>query len=183
MCIAVSGFAGKRRQVEATDEDRDEDIGTIMVDAETPSIQHILESAVGHHGAGRLPEAEAGYRQVLDTAPNHPIALHLLGVIAHQVGQNDVAVELISKAVSVHPDYADAHNNLGAALKELGRLDDAMASYRRAIGVNPEYADAHYNLGNTLAGQGKAEQAVGCFQKAVEIKPDHATAHNNLGLL
>lgn len=110
-----------------------------MVDAETPSIQHILESAVGHHGAGRLPEAEGGYRQVLDTAPNHPVVLHLLGVIAHQVGQNDVAVELISKAVSVHPNYAHAHNNLDAALKELGRLDDAMASYRRAIGVNPEH--------------------------------------------
>jgi cytochrome c-type biogenesis protein CcmH/NrfG len=30
-----------------------------------------------------LPEAENIYQQILQSEPNHPTALHLLGVIAH----------------------------------------------------------------------------------------------------
>ena len=58
--------------------------------------------------------------------PNQPIALHLLGVIAHQVGKNDIAVDLIKGAFSIKPDYAEAHNNLGFTPQTLGRLDEAI---------------------------------------------------------
>ncbi len=52
---------------------------------QTLSIQKIIDLAVQHHTAGRLPEAESIYQQILQADPNQPVALHLLGVIAHQV--------------------------------------------------------------------------------------------------
>ena len=52
--------------------------------------------------------------------------MHLLGVIAHQVGNHDVAVGFITKALAIIPEYAEAHNNLGNVLKELGKLDEAI---------------------------------------------------------
>jgi len=64
--------------------------------------------------------------------------LHLLGVIAHQAGRNDVAVDLIKRALAIEPDYAEAHNNLGAALQDLGKLEDAFAARRRAVALNPK---------------------------------------------
>src|SRR5665811_1873097 len=61
------------------------------------SIAKAIQTALKHHQAGRLPQAEAIYRQILQAAPNHPDALHLLGVLAHQTENDGMAVELISK--------------------------------------------------------------------------------------
>ena len=56
---------------------------------QTLTIQQALDLAVQHHTAGRLPQAESIYNQILQSDPDQPVALHLLGVIAHQVGKND----------------------------------------------------------------------------------------------
>lgn len=79
------------------------------------TLQQAFELALGHHQSGRLAEAEALYRQVLAAEPRHADALHMLGVLAHQVGRNDVAAELIGQAIVVAPGVADFHSNLGEA--------------------------------------------------------------------
>ena len=42
------------------------------------TIQQAIDLAVQHHNAGRLPEAENIYQQILQTNPDQPVALHLL---------------------------------------------------------------------------------------------------------
>ena len=93
-----------------------------------PKQQALFSKALQHHQAGRLSDAEALYREVLRSEPRHADSLHLLGVIAHQVGRNDLAVEMIGKAIKINGKVAAYHSNLGIALKDLGRLDDAEAS-------------------------------------------------------
>ncbi|MBT4046364.1 MAG: tetratricopeptide repeat protein [Rhodospirillaceae bacterium] len=148
-----------------------------------PNIQQILDAALQHHGAGRLPEAERGYQQVIQLDPKHPVALHLLGVAAQQSGKVDLAVDLIRKAVAVAPDYAEAHYNLGAILHDLGKLDEAAASYHRALAHQPDYAKAHFNLGNTLKELGKLDDAAASYGKALALQPDYAKAYYNLGVV
>ncbi|MDP7469145.1 MAG: sulfotransferase [Alphaproteobacteria bacterium] len=145
-------------------------------------IQQTLDLAVQHHTAGRLPEAKGIYQQILQVDPNQPIALHLLGVIAHQVGKNDIALELITKALAIKPDYAEAYNNQGNALMSLEQPDEAAASYRKAIAVKPDYAEQHNNLGYALRELGRLDEAVDCYRKALTIEPDFAEAYNNLGI-
>src|ERR1700730_7021545 len=96
------------------------------------TIPEALAVAVQHHQAGRLAAAEQIYRQILAVDPNQPHAIHLLGVIAHQVGRPDVAVEYIERAIQLKGNEGDFHSNLGYALLDQGKLDDAVASYRRA---------------------------------------------------
>ena len=147
------------------------------------TIQLDIDLALRHHTAGRLPQAESICQQILQSDPNQPVALHLLGVIAHQVGKNDTAVDLITKALTFKPDFAEAHSNLGNALKELGKLDEAVASFHKALTIKPDFAEAHNNLGGTLQKQGKLDEAVASYRKALTIKPDYAKAHSNLGIL
>ncbi len=87
------------------------------------TVAEALALAVRHHRAGALAEAEQLYRQILAADPRHVVALHLLGVLAHQQGRNDLAVEAIGRALRLAPDYAEAHANLGVVLREQGRLD------------------------------------------------------------
>ena len=88
------------------------------------AIQEAIDLAVKHHNAGDLPKAEGIYQQILKAHPNQPVVLHLLGVIAHQVGKNDISVDLITKALAIEPDYAEAHSNLGNVLREIGQIDE-----------------------------------------------------------
>ena len=145
------------------------------------SIPEAIQTAREHHQAGRLLQAEAIYRQILQAAPNHPDALHLSGVIAHQTGKNELAVELISKAISVNPS-SSMYCNLGFALNDQGKLDAAVESYRKALSIKPDFAEAHSNLGIALQQQGKLDAAIESYQKAVSIKPDFAEVHSNLGI-
>ena len=104
---------------------------------QTRSIQQALDVALRHHTAGRLPQAETIYQQILQADPNQPVALHLLGVIAHQRGKNDTAVDLITRALAITPDFAEARSNLGLALQKLGKLDEAVASYHKGMAIRP----------------------------------------------
>ena len=68
------------------------------------ATQHDLGLAIQHHTAGELSKAEGLYQRILETDPNQPVALHLLGVIAYQGGRNDTALSLISKALTILAD-------------------------------------------------------------------------------
>ena len=145
------------------------------------ALAAMIEEGLTHHRASRLQEAEAVYRRVLAAKPNHPDALHLLGVIAHQAGNNEPAENLIRQAIAINSRVPDYHSNLGNVLKELGKLDAAIAVCRRALELKPDFPEAHNNLGAALKEQGRLEDAVAACQTALSLKPNLAEAHNNLG--
>ena len=74
------------------------------------ATERALENARQLHAAGDLPKAESIYRQILQAENNNPDALHLLGLIAYQTGNNDVALNLITKALKSKPIFAKAHS-------------------------------------------------------------------------
>jgi len=145
------------------------------------NMQQAMNLAIGHHQAGRLAEAEALYRQILVQQPDHADALHLLGVVAHQMQKNQVAVELINRAIAVDPSIAMYHNNLGSALSATGQPEQAARAYREAIRLQPDYAEAHNNLGNALKNMGRISEALDAYHCAIQFQPGYAEAHNNLG--
>jgi len=148
----------------------------------TVTIQQAFALALQHHQAGRLAEAEAFYRQVLAAQPNHPDALHLLGVVALQTGRHDLAVEWIRQGLVFHPNNFAAHFQLGGVYRSMGRLDEAVASFRRTLQLKPDFAEAHNSLGTGLADQGRLDEAVTVFRRALQLKPDYPEAQNNLGI-
>ena len=145
------------------------------------TLQQAIDLAFTHHQAGRLADAEGLYRQILANVPEQPDALHLLGVIASQVGRHDAAVDLIRQAIRALPGPAMYHCNLAMALRGLGRTDEAIAASRQAIALQPDYPEAHHNLGLALHDQGRMGEAAECYRETIRCKPDFAEAHSNLG--
>jgi Flp pilus assembly protein TadD len=148
----------------------------------TPHPAELLGAGLKHQQAGRLADAEGFYRQVLAVQPDQPDALHLLGVIAHQVGRHDLAVELIGQAIKLDGKNPIYFSNLGVVLKDQGKLDQAMTAYRQAIRLKPDYAEAYSNLGYALWDLGKLDEAVAACRQAIRSSPNLAEAHSNLGM-
>ena len=142
-----------------------------------------LSIALGLHRAGNLPEAERLYQQILSVEPQHADALHLLGVLANQVGKADLAVDLISRSIAINPRATEYHNNLGNAHRARGSRDEAEQSYREAIAVDPRNADAYTNLGALLEHQGRPEEAKASYQSAIRAAPNTLLARLSLGNL
>ena len=157
--------------------------------AETPTTDRpvTLEEAVGI--AIQLQQNEqwvaAGdlYRQILEVAPDYADALHFYGVLLHQEGHSDKAVELIERSLELESDRADWHSNLAIVLRDRLEFDRAIASCRRAIALDPEHANAHNNLGVLLKTQGHAAEAESAYRTAVRVNPQHSDAYTNLGIL
>jgi protein O-GlcNAc transferase len=143
-------------------------------------IPTMMQEALKHHQAGHLSQAETHYQKILKIKPDHPDALHMLGVIAYQVGRNDIAVELIGKAILVSPS-GSMHCNLGLVFQAQGKVDAAVEHYRKALSYQPDYAEAHNNMGNALRKLGHRGDAVSSYRRALAIKPNFVEAHSNLG--
>ena len=139
--------------------------------------------ALEHHRAGRLAEAEQGYRAILQRAPSHADSLNLLGVIALQTGNLSSALALVQRAVALRPDAPVCRNNLGQVLERHGRDDDAAACYQAAIDLDAGYAEAHNNLGFLRARQDRLTEAEALYRKAIELDRTFAEPHTNHGNL
>jgi protein O-GlcNAc transferase len=141
-----------------------------------------LQQAMALHRAGRLAEAEALYRQVLQLAPNQVDALHLVSVIASQLGQHSLAVELADRAILVHPGVAELHSTRGNALVALRQYSQALSSFDNAVRLKPDFVEAHCDRGNMLYALQRYPEAAESFDRAIHLRPEFAGAHSNRGI-
>ncbi|WP_168798567.1 protein arginine N-methyltransferase [Herbaspirillum sp. ST 5-3] len=136
-----------------------------------------LHIALQHHQAGRLHEAEEIYLRLAGNSD----AMHLLGVIAYQVGNYPLAIERINAAIQVVPTNPTYLCNLGLAYSAANQRTLAIECYRKAIALESGYAEAHNNLGIALQAEGMREAAIESYRKALAIAPNYVHALNNLG--
>jgi tetratricopeptide (TPR) repeat protein len=157
-------------------------IGTQVREAGRPTpVVGWFNAALAHQRAGRAGDAERLCRNILALEPSHAQTLHLLGVIEHQLGRPDAAIDHIRMAIRRDGRDPAFHHNLGNILKTLGRLAEAADSYRRALSLDPASVDTLYNLGNTCLDLGHQGQAVTYFERALRLRPDVIELHNHLG--
>lgn len=131
------------------------------------------------HEQGQLAQAARVYREILATEPDHPAALHWLGVIAYQNGDMTTAVNLISRSLAMDPGSALAHANLGNVYAVLERYDEGVASYERAIALRPDHAESFSHRGSALTNLHRLDEALESFSRALALRPDYAEAWSN----
>jgi tetratricopeptide (TPR) repeat protein len=120
-------------------------------------------------------------RDILSLDPGHAQTLHLLGLIEHQRGRSDAAVEHIRMAIMRDGREPAFHHNLGNILRTLDRPGEAITCYERALALAPGSVDTLYNLGNTCQDLGQSERAAAHFERALRLNPEAIELHNNLG--
>jgi predicted O-linked N-acetylglucosamine transferase (SPINDLY family) len=140
----------------------------------------VLPQARELYEAGDFEGAAQACRRLLKSQPRETEALYLLGVIAHQTGNQPFAVECMRRALALAPDHGDCWNILGLALTILGNDDEAGASFERAIalGDSPHFCN---NLGSLRKKQGRFDDAMAAYRRVLTQNPDFADAYFNLG--
>jgi len=136
-------------------------------------ISEAMRLATDHHQAGRLPEAEAIYRAVLESDPGHAGATYNLALIALQRGNAKEAVPAMREAVRREPRNASYLMNYAVALAGSGQprqardvllkarqsqiggkaLDDMMAQVERML-----QSEAKPTVVETVGESGSAAQ-------------------------
>jgi predicted TPR repeat methyltransferase len=147
------------------------------------TVDEAVELAVLLLKNDQLAAAGVLFDRVLETAPDHPRALHYAGLLACQEGRIDQAIALVEQSLALEPDRADYYSNFGIVLQSAGRLEAAIDAYRHATTLDPRHANAFGNLGVVLRASGMPAEAEAAYRTAIEIEPGHIDAYTNLGIL
>ncbi len=140
-----------------------------------------LAQAISLHQAGDLTGAAALYQELLNAYPTHPDLWNLLGVVAHQQNDNELAVNLISQAIVLQGDIAEYYNNLGLAQRGLNDAGEAEAAWRNALLLDPSHVKAAANLASLLRWDGRFDEALAVAEQGAAAGPNDVDALNNLG--
>lgn len=146
-------------------------------------VQRLFAVALTAHQQGRVAEAEAGYRAVLDVDPTHAFSNNNYAVLLKRAGRAAEAENLYRISVSTTPDDPNTRCNFATLYAETRRNDAALAQLRVALALKPDYPDAWFNIGNCLRTAGDKRGAETAYDRALNIRPDMAEPMANKGEL
>jgi arylsulfatase A-like enzyme/Flp pilus assembly protein TadD len=132
--------------------------------------------------AGRLPEAEALYREALSRGIEDADFHVNLGHIHYSRREWSEAERELRVALELEPRSAAARVHLGNTIRSAGRPEEAIPEYQKAIEINPRYLYAFDGLGIACSKLGREEEALQAFREVVRLDPDGAQGHFNLAV-
>ncbi len=104
------------------------------------------------------------------------------GYIKSMSKNEEVALGLYKKSLTLNSSNIVALNNIGHSLIELGRYPEAEQYLDAAISESPKFCYAHSNLGLVRIHMGDLEGGLEAIQACLEIDPNFVDAHTCLGV-
>jgi len=120
----------------------------------------------------RIDEAEAEYKKVLASHPNHEKALLGFGFCARRRGDRNGALAWFQRAAAIDPGNVFYTLTIADELYHLWRLDEAETQYRQALEAAPGSARALLGLGNCALRRGDLAAAYRHFEDSVTAAGD-----------
>lgn len=148
----------------------------------------------GYYGLGKYTEAKKEFEKVLKEEPDNYVSLTGLGYIKYKEKKYDGSIELITKALKIHPEpfpvneavaipdavgvyhiVSDGYTTLGWSYFYKGSYDKAESFFKKAISKN-NWVDAHDGLGWTYLKKKKNDLAEKEFLAALNWYPGYASS-------
>src|SRR5512143_3844744 len=148
---------------------------------EADQLRKAFSAAVELQSAGKLDEAIAAYKALLEANPDVPEAYLNLGSMYATKKDNAAAEAAYQKALELRPGFTDAATSLARLYQAMGQGEKALAVMDQATSANPADAKSQYSRGLVLMQGGKTEDAVKAFEAASTADPTMADAFYWLG--
>ena len=150
-------------------------------DAASPiDIAKTIERARAAWRAGRADEAEMACRQVLAVWPGQTDASYLMGLMAYDYGNLDLAIEHVRQACQSPRAPAIYFSDFGEMCRQAGLLAEGEQAARRAVALQPSLAAAWNNLGIILQEALKLDESRASLERALALEPNNPQTLNNL---
>ena len=120
---------------------------------------------------GRLDEAEAYCRRLLEAHPSLVAAWRCLAQIAKQRGEWGEALERFEKARALDPSDPWGQVEIANLLRVMGRFEEAEAICRGLIETHPEHPAGWRCLAQIERQRGERNSALAAFRKACALEP------------
>ncbi|MEM9681932.1 MAG: tetratricopeptide repeat protein [Pseudomonadota bacterium] len=144
-----------------------------------------LQLAFDLHQQGDFDAALAIYRALLQSHPDNPQILGLLGSACRMTGESDEAVDCLEKAVAAAPLRIDLKAEYGLSLAETGRYEEALELLEDLLpALSAQQQDAgvvYAALGDACLGLDRLYEATGYYRTAIAKEPENTAASVNLG--
>jgi len=132
------------------------------------TIYH-LNKVTGWIQQGRIGDAVADLKYVLDRFPNNPQALQLLPMVARLAKNQSMAISYFEKALKQFPQYAITHAQYGLYLVSNGNVDEGLEQFKQCIAIDSKFAAGHAGLAHAYAKKGDLTKAREAADKAREL--------------
>jgi Flp pilus assembly protein TadD len=144
-------------------------------------LPKLLEQGVLHHQGGEIDAATACYVEALRRSPNHPDALHLMGLLDAQQGRVTGAIRRIEDALRHSPKAELYYLNLIAILKTNGDFQAAGRVAAQMVSELPGSAQAHSMNATLCERRGNYAAAEMGRLNAIKLAPRDADLRGELG--
>ncbi len=148
------------------------------------TIPAALDHALNLFQNNRIQEAETVYKDILIQTPDHPEALHMLGVLAYSQSRFDEACRFMGEADRLHPAPPTHHLcNYAITLAALDCNEEAISVFQRALETDPNLYRAHGRMGQALLKMGRKGEAASAITRAIQLNPGYGDGYYFLGYL
>jgi tetratricopeptide (TPR) repeat protein len=110
-----------------------------------------------------------------------PAALNMRSIAYYSTGQYDLAIEDLTRAIGLEPQFGRHYFLRGAAYIAIGEPDKAIRDLDQSIDLEPNNAGAYNNRGTAYADKAEYERAVADYEQAIKLRPNFAEAFYNRG--
>ncbi|NWF69475.1 MAG: tetratricopeptide repeat protein [Chloroflexi bacterium] len=139
------------------------------------------------------------YQRALDLDSDNPVTHYRMGYVYTQSGQLEEAVQHLTRALEIAPDFAPALAALGYVYRRIGEkmakgidrdemLNKAEQKLLQALKLSPKLIDDDGeswwgSLGGLYRRRGQLEEAINAYNNAAEVTPHSSYPFSNLALL
>ena len=146
--------------------DQAKDVFTKLLNLRPDDVEVMTLHANIYFFEGKLLEAENRLNQVLTLNPDYPLALYFLGVVYHEKGEYERAIQMYETALKNFSeeqkyDLADVYQNLGCSLWGVGKREEALEAWQTCLKYNPKQKSAKKNLKDFTNEYGMGKSPVG----------------------
>ena len=113
---------------------------------------------------------------------NYARQLYQQGIINYKKAEYKQAINLLSQAIKINPEYSSAYNSRGDAYYRLGNYEKSQQDSSAAIRNNPNDANAYYDRAFSLYLVGEFNGAIIDYNQAIKLNPEYANAYYGRGL-
>lgn len=142
------------------------DLYSKAIERNPVSFDYFNYRGIAYFSLGEYYRAISDFYRATDLDPDNHLGLYNAAYTIYTLGDNESALEVVDKLISVNNYYCEGYNLKGLIYNQTDQNDSAAVYYSKAIECDSSKMIYIYNLGYSLYHMREYEKALTCFEQA-----------------